>query len=145
MDEIIINGIDVSESVSSATNNNICYSQKVVDELQNNIKHLQEENKELKEKNSQKSNLIWYIYHCSKIEIIQRILYEYYECINDDRYNKERVKKFWDDIFHLQPRRKYKSKYKQTFEEIREILSKNDFDYMSEITNKIIEKINQVL
>ena len=46
-----INGIDVSESVLTATNNGVYYSQKVVDELQNNIKRLQEENKELKEKN----------------------------------------------------------------------------------------------
>lgn len=36
-----INGIDV------ATNNNIYYSQKAVDELQNTIKRLQEENEKL--------------------------------------------------------------------------------------------------
>lgn len=38
-----INGIDV------ATNNNIYYSQKAVDELQNTIKRLQEENEKLRE------------------------------------------------------------------------------------------------
>ena len=42
-----INGIDVSESVSTATNNDIYYSQKAVDELENKIKRLQEENKRL--------------------------------------------------------------------------------------------------
>lgn len=47
--EPIINGIDVSESVLTATNNDVYYSQNAVDELQNNIKHLQEENEELRE------------------------------------------------------------------------------------------------
>ena len=64
---------------------------------------LQEENEQLKNENSHKSCLIWYIFHCSKVETIQRLLYEYYECINDDRYNEKRVKKFWDDVFHFQP------------------------------------------
>lgn len=80
---------------------------------------LQKENEQLKDENSHKSCLIWYIFNCSKVETIQRLLYEYYECINDDRYNKKRVKKFWDDVFHLRPRRKYKSKYKQALEEIK--------------------------
>jgi len=83
------------------------------------LEKLQQENEELKEKNSHKSNLIWYIYNCSKVETIQRLLYEYYECINDDRYNEKRVKKFWDDVFHLQQRKKYKSKYKQALEKIK--------------------------
>lgn len=49
MNKSIINGIDVvSESVLTATNNDVYYSQKAVDELQNNIKRLQEENEELK-------------------------------------------------------------------------------------------------
>lgn len=43
-----INGIDVSESVLTATNNDVCYSQNAVDELLNKIKRLQEENEELK-------------------------------------------------------------------------------------------------
>lgn len=38
-----INGIDVSEPVLTATNNNIYYSQNAVDELLNNIKRLQQE------------------------------------------------------------------------------------------------------
>lgn len=45
-----INGIDVSESVLTATNNDVYYSQNAVDELQNNIKRLQEENEKLKKK-----------------------------------------------------------------------------------------------
>jgi hypothetical protein len=47
-----INGIDVNKPVLSATNNNIYYSQNAVDELLNNIKRLQEENKELKSRNA---------------------------------------------------------------------------------------------
>ncbi len=43
-----INGIDVSESVSTATNNDVYYSQKAVDELQNKIERLQEENEKIK-------------------------------------------------------------------------------------------------
>ena len=48
-----INGIDV------ATNNNIYYSQKAVDELLNDIKRLQEENEGLKSLNdfNQSSNV----------------------------------------------------------------------------------------
>lgn len=44
-----INGIDVSKLVLTVTNNDVYYSQKVVDELQNTIKRLQEENEKLKE------------------------------------------------------------------------------------------------
>ena len=44
------NNIDVSESVLTATNNDVYYSQNAVDELQNNIKCLQKENEELKKK-----------------------------------------------------------------------------------------------
>lgn len=43
-----INGIDVSDLVLTATNNDVYYSQKAVDELQNNIKRLQEENEKIK-------------------------------------------------------------------------------------------------
>ena len=136
MNKTIINGIDVSECYAdkkmmkdglycfweggNCADNEFCYFKE--------LKRLQKENEELKKENSHKSCLIWYIFNCSKVETIQRLLYEYYECINDDRHNKKRVKNFWDDVFHLRPRRKYKSKYKQALEEIKEIakLAKKD-------------------
>lgn len=46
--EKIIDGIDVSESVLTATNNDVYYSQNAVDELQNAIKRLQQENEKIK-------------------------------------------------------------------------------------------------
>lgn len=49
MTDKTINGIDVSESVLTATNNDVYYSQNAVDELQNNIKRLQEENEKLRQ------------------------------------------------------------------------------------------------
>lgn len=118
-------------------------------QLYNENLKLKEENKELKDENSHKSNLIWYIYNCSKVETIQRLLYEYYECINDDRYNEKRVKKFWDDVFHLQRRKKYKSKYKQALKEIKEIIEfRFKTAYMTlglKETDKIIEDIEKIV
>lgn len=72
MTKEIINGIDVSESVSSATNNDVYYSQKAVDELLNNIKRLQKENEELKAENKNYAKLM-----LEQQEISQK----YWECI----------------------------------------------------------------
>ena len=167
-EKVIIDGIDVSECVffkerytrigddvdNDISFKNHCMLSECTFSIDNcekincyykQLKRLQEENEELKEENSHKSNLIWYIFHCSKVETVQRLLYEYYECINDDRYNKKRVKKFWDDVFHLQQRKKYKSKYKQALEEIRNYCDEQNLkaDYTAcYITNRIDEVLN---
>ena len=74
-----INGIDVSESVLTATNNNIYYSQIAVDELQNNIKRLQEENESLKSLND---------FNVQKIEVLQEENEELREEIYATRNNR---------------------------------------------------------
>lgn len=70
---------------------------------------------------------------------------------------KKRVKKFWDDVFHLQQRKKYKSKYKLALEEIREDLEQDitcesrecgcdDYgECLKCIKETILDKINEVL
>ena len=166
MNKTIINGIDVSECkfyeemrklpdnlnggyyiehyYCGLQGDNYCICNKNPNCYFKQFKRLQEENEELKEENSHKSCLIWYIFNCSKVETIQRLLYEYYECINDDRYNKKRVKKFWDDVFHLRPRRKYKSKYKQALEEIREIVKEEQTDIKTVYTKRTYERLNKI-
>lgn len=103
MNEITINGIDVSESVLTATNNDVYYSQNAVDELQNNIKRLQEENEGLKSLND---------FNVQKIEVLQE----------ENEKLKARLKTLDDEVLTIEITpdefERYK-KYKQALEEIR--------------------------
>ena len=71
-----INGIDVSESVLTATNNDVYYSQKAVDELQNNIKRLQKENEGLKSLND---------FNVQKIEVLKEENEKLYKALEEIR------------------------------------------------------------
>ena len=71
-----INGIDV------ATNNNIYYSQKAVDELLNDIKRLQEENEGLKSLND---------FNVQKIEVLQEENEKLYKALEEIRKEANRL------------------------------------------------------
>lgn len=124
-----INGIDVSESVSSATNNNIYYSQKAVDELLNDIKRLQEENEGLKSLND---------FNVQKIEVLQK----------ENEELKARLKTLDDEVLTIEITpdefERYK-KYEQALEEIRNKIG--DLKNINRLINlqKILDTIDEVL
>lgn len=101
--EKIIDGIDVSESVLTATNNDVYYSQKAVDELQNDIKRLQEENEGLKSLND---------FNVQKNEVLQE----------ENEKLKARLKTLDDEVLTIEITpdefERYK-KYEQALGEIR--------------------------
>lgn len=82
MNKTIINGIDVSESVLTATNNDVYYSQKAVDELQNVIKRLQEENEGLKSLND---------FNVQKIEVLKEENEKLYKALEEIRKEANRL------------------------------------------------------
>lgn len=114
-----INGIDVSELVSSATNNNIYYSQIAVDELQNNIKRLQEENEKLRHKCEVSRQCVEMIKNTCGQAHKKGI-----ELTKENEELKARLKTLDDEVLTIEITpdefERYK-KYKQVLEEIRNI------------------------
>ena len=133
--ESIIKGIDVSESVSTATNNDVYYycSQKAVDELQNTIKRLQEENEGFKSLND---------FNVQKIEVLQE---ENEELKADLKGETEQCQKW----YQLETDKHFQMlKYRKALEEIRENLIKldtNDEDDFCYEFSKLQSKIDEVL
>ena len=115
-----INGIDVvSESVLTATNNDVYYSQKAVDELQNNIKRLQEENEGLKSLND---------FNVQKIEVLQEENEKLYKALEEIRVFSEN---FCEDKCPF-----YENEYSEVC---------NEACLLDNIVNPILKKIDGVL
>lgn len=148
-----INGIDVATN-----NNNVYYSQKAVDELQNTIKRLQKENEELKT----------YIQKMDKPEIKtidSEIALKNIELQEENEELKARLKTLDDEVLTIEITHdefeRYK-KYEQALEEIR-VFSENfcedkcpfyENEYsevcneaclLDNIVNPILKKIDGVL
>lgn len=137
-----INGIDVNESVSSATNNDVYYSQKAVDELQNKIKRLQEENEELRKVRKNFPDIqMPYIY------LYRQIKKQCHKLEQENEKLKEKIKDLdaMTGIFSV----RLANKYKQALEEIRKIAEdayNNDQEYQATgVYNEILDKINEAL
>lgn len=125
-----INGIDVSESVLTATNNDVYYSQNAVDELLNDIKRLQEENEGLKSLND---------FNVQKIEVLQ----EENEKLKADLKGETEQCQKW---YQLETDKHFQMlKYEQALEKIRNEIG--DLKDINKLINlqKILDIINEVL